>query len=76
MTNPGMENRAEVILLTAKQVAAALQVSTRTLWRMLATGQLIEPLKIGRNVRWRKQELLEWIAQGCPKRSQSNKRGL
>jgi excisionase family DNA binding protein len=72
MSNPGKETRAEAILWTAKQVAEALQVSTRTLWRMLASGQLIEPLKIGRSVRWRKQELLEWIAKGCPKRSQAS----
>jgi excisionase family DNA binding protein len=76
MSNPGKETRAEAILLTAKQVAEALQVSTRTLWRMLATGQLIEPLKIGRSVRWRKQELLDWIAKGCPQRSKSIEKGL
>lgn len=75
MSNPGKENRAEVILLTAKQVAVALQVSTRTLWRMLASGQLIKPLKIGRSVRWRKQELLEWIGKGCPQRSEPKSEG-
>ncbi len=57
------------LLLSAKRVAEMLQVSTRTLWRLLSDGRLIDPVRIGRSVRWRKDELLRWIAAGCPPRS-------
>ena len=53
-------------LLTAKQLAALLQVSLRTLWRMRSAGQVPSPLRFGGTVRWRKDEVLQWIAAGCP----------
>lgn len=54
------------VLLSARHVAQMLQVSVRTLWRLLSAGELIKPVKIGHSVRWRKDELLRWIADGCP----------
>jgi len=59
----GLDNGAnnEAVLLSAKQVAQLLQVSTRTLWRLLSSGQLIMPVRLGRSVRWRKQELMTWM---------------
>ena len=63
------ESDQEPVLLPASRVAKMLQVSTRTLWRLLAAGKLINPVKLGRSVRWRKDELMKWIAAGCPPRS-------
>jgi excisionase family DNA binding protein len=60
------DSNREPVLLSANHVAKMLQVSTRTLWRLLAAGKLISPIKLGRSVRWRKDELLKWIADGCP----------
>jgi excisionase family DNA binding protein len=65
----------EPVLLPASHVAKMLQVSTRTLWRLLAAGKLIDPVKLGRSVRWRKDELMQWIAAGCPPRPQREKEG-
>ncbi|MBL9082139.1 MAG: helix-turn-helix domain-containing protein [Planctomycetales bacterium] len=53
-------------LLTAKQVAAWLQISERSLWRMRSAGQLPAPLRLGGAVRWRREELAAWLAAGCP----------
>ncbi|TWT41393.1 helix-turn-helix transcriptional regulator [Botrimarina hoheduenensis] len=53
-------------LLSAHQVAALLQVSTRTVWRLLSSGELIEPLRVRGNTRWRRAELDAWIEAGCP----------
>lgn len=53
-------------LWTAKQVAAWLQISQRTLWRMRSAGQLPDPLRVGGTVRWRKDALDAWLAAGCP----------
>lgn len=65
-TSSGVSESAA--LLTAKQVAAWLQISQRTLWRMRSAGQLPEPLRVGGTVRWRKDALEAWLAAGCPER--------
>jgi excisionase family DNA binding protein len=70
-----LESDQEPVLLPASKVARMLQVSTRTLWRLLAAGKMINPIKLGRSVRWRKDELMKWIAAGCPPRSQDKKEG-
>ena len=59
-------------LLPAKHVAKLLQISTRTLWRLLSAGKIITPIKLGRSVRWRKEELMRWIAAGCPPHSKQS----
>lgn len=57
----------EPLLFTAAQVAALLQVSVRTLWRMRSGGQVPSPVQIGGNVRWRRSDVLRWIEGGCQK---------
>jgi len=52
--------------LTARQFAKLLQVSLRTLWRMRSAGTLPQPLRLGGVVRWRKRDVDQWIADGCP----------
>ena len=69
MTDSGVNEGENAVLLPAERVAEMLQVSTRTLWRLLNGGKLIGPVRLGRSVRWRKDELLRWIADGCPARS-------
>ncbi len=59
-------DEAQTSLLTAKQVAALMQISTRSVWRLLSSGELIEPLRIRGNTRWRRSELEQWIDAGCP----------
>lgn len=53
-------------LIPANELAEMLQVSTRTLWRLLSTGRLIRPVKIGAATRWRLSEVEDWISKGCP----------
>jgi len=55
-------------LLTAKQVAAVLQLSLRTVWNHLSAARLPEPIRIGSRVRWRRAELTDWVEAGCPDR--------
>lgn len=55
-----------VQLIAAEEVAGILDVSTRTVWRLLSTGKLVQPLRIGGSVRWRLDEVQEWINNGCP----------
>lgn len=53
-------------LISARELAAMLQVSTRTLWRWRSTGRVIQPVRIGGATRWRLDEVESWIAEGCP----------
>ena len=58
------------VLLSAAQVADLMQISTRTVWRLLSAGELIEPVRMRGNTRWRRAELESWIAAGCPPTNQ------
>lgn len=57
---------SEVRLIAADELAKMLDVSTRTVWRLLSTGKMVQPVRIGGSVRWRLDEVKEWINNGCP----------
>ena len=61
-----MSTDAAPKLITAEELAKLMQVSERTLWRLLSGHKLPEPVRIGRNTRWRLEEVTEWIERGCP----------
>lgn len=54
------------LLIAADEVARLLNISKRTLWRLLSAGKLPKPVRLGNAVRWRRDELEQWISQGCP----------
>ncbi|MBS0263432.1 MAG: helix-turn-helix domain-containing protein [Planctomycetes bacterium] len=54
------------LLITARQLADKLQISTRTLWRMLSAERLPAPIRVGGIVRWRANDIERWISAGCP----------
>lgn len=56
----------EPLLISVEELSMILKVSPRTVWRLLSAGKLIEPVRIGGTVRWRLQEVKDWINQGCP----------
>ena len=59
------------LLMTAKELAASLQIGQRTLWRMDASGMLPRSVKLpGRLRRWRRDEIIEWIEADCPSRKE------
>jgi excisionase family DNA binding protein len=56
------EDTPDKDLLTSQQVAARLSVAVRTLWRMLARGQLPQPIRYNRRlVRWKASALQEYV---------------
>jgi excisionase family DNA binding protein len=59
---------AASLLLSADQLAHELSVSTRTISRLASSGKLPKPLRLGRSVRWRRDEVVSWLAAGCPDR--------
>ncbi len=61
-------------LYTAEQAAAFFNKSVRT-WRTWdAAGLTPPPIRIGRSLFWRIDELHAWVAAGCPKRATWNLR--
>ena len=63
------EMAGEALLISAEQLAAMMNVSTRTLWRLLSAGKLPEPVRLGGLTRWRLDRVRQWIDEGCPTRS-------
>ncbi|MCH8150028.1 MAG: helix-turn-helix domain-containing protein [Planctomycetes bacterium] len=55
-------------LLPAAQAAEQLNISERHLWNLHSRGHLPEPVRLGRSVRWRRDELEAWIRAGSPSR--------
>ena len=64
----------EPVMITARQLAVLLQVSTRQVWRMLSAGRVPTPIRVGGIVRWRMAEVENWIAEGCPAQSRMKER--
>jgi predicted DNA-binding transcriptional regulator AlpA len=52
-------------LLDCKAVAAILGCSERMVWRMRDMGSMPSPVKLGALVRWRRNDLVAWMADGC-----------
>ena len=53
-------------LMDAAALADLLCCSTRHLYRLCESAKMPRPIKLGRLVRWRREEIDRWIEQGCP----------
>jgi excisionase family DNA binding protein len=56
---------APPVLLDVRAVAALLDCSPRHIYRLADAGRMPAPVRIGSLVRWRRQDLDEWLAGGC-----------
>ena len=58
-------------LMTTTEVAKLISAGERTVWRWSRSGVMPAPLKLspGRQgaVRFRRAEIMQWIADGCPR---------
>ena len=61
-------------LLTVREVAELLKISARQVWKLAASGRLPGPMRLGRSVRWRADDLAAFIAAGCDMRRFEAKR--
>lgn len=60
------QKSSELTLLDIHSVAKLLVCSPRHARRLADTGRMPRPVKLGALVRWSRQEIEDWIAQGCP----------
>lgn len=60
------DGNRERILINAHEVAALLGIG-RTTWLSLhSAGKTPSEIRLGRSVKWRREELLKWTEAGCP----------
>jgi excisionase family DNA binding protein len=55
------------LLLDVKTAAKLLAISPDHLRRLSLSGQAPQPMRLGRAVRYRRAELEQWVAAGCPR---------
>ena len=49
-------------ILKATEVAAILNIDRGTLHRLIKQGEFLDPIVILRAKRWRRQDVMDWIA--------------
>lgn len=65
-------------LIDIRELCRLLRISLRTAERMIDSGRAPRPIRIGSRLRrWRRGDVVQWIADGCPRvvPSRSSSRG-
>lgn len=62
------------LLVDTKAAAKTLGLSTRSIYKLLASGHIPPPVRIGRSVRWDMRTMKGWIEAGCPNQADSRTR--
>lgn len=70
-SDPGLT----ALLLPLPLAARLLAVSPDTFRRLSSSGAAPKPVRLGRAVRWRLDQLEQWIADGCPRVAPSRRPG-
>jgi len=66
-----MRKQSNEQLLSAKAVGEVLSLSKRQIFRMRSAGLICSPVKVGAGaIRWRQSDIKQWIALGCPSKSE------
>lgn len=55
------------ILYTAREAAAFCMISESNWYKLNRKGYIPRPVRIGTMYRWRKNDLVDWVAAGCPR---------
>lgn len=56
-------------LMTVREVAKALKVSTRQIWKLNSAGQVPPAVRLARSCRWRATDISRFIDAGCDMRA-------
>jgi excisionase family DNA binding protein len=68
LPDPAPDARRDVkpLLLTVEDVAALLYCSTKHVIRLFQAGEFPKPVMLGKRRRWRRADIEQWVADGCP----------
>ena len=72
-TTAGVSRALPPLLIAADEVAGMLDISTRTLWRLVSAKKIVSPVKLGGSTRWRRADIEAWVASGCPSPAQKSR---
>lgn len=73
LVSENTQSNPVALAVSAADTAAILDVSQRHLWAMHSAGKIPKPVRLGRCVKWIRQELEDWLAAGAPSREQWEK---
>lgn len=62
------ENETRKSLLSAKEFAKMISLSFRQVHRLNSCGKIPAPVKVGGSLRWKLEDIEQWIAMRCPDR--------
>jgi predicted DNA-binding transcriptional regulator AlpA len=62
-------NQSEVLLIDIENLSVLLHRSEASLERDQSAGRLPAPVYVGGSRRWRRAEIVAWVAAGCPVRA-------
>jgi predicted DNA-binding transcriptional regulator AlpA len=65
----GPDPPGQSLLLSVRDLARLLGRSVPSLDRDDAAGRLPAPVRIGGSKKWRRAEIVAWVAAGCPDRA-------
>lgn len=54
------------VLMDVKQVASLLRCSQRHIYRLCDANEMPQPIRLRSLVRWSREQLEAWVADGCP----------
>ena len=54
------------LLLDSRAAAKLLGISRAHFYKLYLSGRTPRPVRLGRSVRWRREELVAWLDAGCP----------
>ena len=69
-TQKQASNTPQPLAISARELARLLDVSLRQVWRLNSTGKLPKPFRLGGSVKWRREEIIAWLGQNCPDRTE------
>lgn len=65
-----LASEVESALWNDVNLASKLRVSRSMVHKLNSAGKLPAPVRLGRCLRWRAEEITAWLAAGCPSRSE------
>ncbi len=66
MNGTDADSNRQPMMLSAAEVASILRCSPRTVYRLVDSGKMPGPCRLGGLVRWNGDIIRTWIAEGCP----------
>ncbi|MCK5604753.1 helix-turn-helix domain-containing protein [Candidatus Pacearchaeota archaeon] len=68
-----MIKTSAAVMITLKEVASIINITERTVIALDKNESLPEAIRIGTRIkRWRRKDILDWVAWDCPSRAEFN----